>query len=74
MLPPLASPVAPPTPPIDTVNLWVIAARPDGARYYYHFRTRETTYHRPGGGATVVTHEELEARAARGYLIDLRVG
>ncbi|XP_013174367.1 PREDICTED: transcription elongation regulator 1 isoform X1 [Papilio xuthus] len=61
--PPFAGPPGMPPPNMPAPELWVETKSDEGKLYYYHSRTRETTWTRPMEGPTckVITQAEMEA-------------
>ncbi|CAK1556005.1 unnamed protein product [Leptosia nina] len=64
--PPFGPPGMPPNMPPP--EIWVETKSDEGKSYYYHQRTRETTWTRPQEGPTckVITQAEMEAMVASG--------
>ncbi|XP_068626057.1 transcription elongation regulator 1 isoform X2 [Battus philenor] len=64
--PPFAGPPGMPPPNMPAPELWVETKSDEGKPYYYHSRTRETTWTRPMEGPTckVITQAEMEAMAS----------
>ncbi|CAH0730694.1 unnamed protein product, partial [Brenthis ino] len=67
--PPFGPPGMPP-PNMPAPELWVETKSEEGKSYYYHARTRETTWTRPQESPTckVITQAEIEAMAATGQI------
>ncbi|GBP27166.1 Transcription elongation regulator 1 [Eumeta japonica] len=67
--PPFGGPPGMP-PPNMTPELWIETKSEDGKSYYYHSRTRETTWTRPqeGPACKIMTQTEMEAMAAAGQI------
>uniref|UniRef100_A0A2H1VK84 SFRICE_007308 n=1 Tax=Spodoptera frugiperda TaxID=7108 RepID=A0A2H1VK84_SPOFR len=65
--PPFGGPPGMP-PPNMNVELWVETKSDEGKPYYYHSRTRETTWTRPqeGPNCKVISQGEMEAMASSG--------
>ncbi|XP_053623455.1 transcription elongation regulator 1-like isoform X2 [Plodia interpunctella] len=68
--PPFGGPPGMPPPNMPAPDLWVETKTDEGKSYYYHARTRETTWTRPQESPTckVVTQQEIEAMAATGQM------
>ncbi|XP_050676528.1 transcription elongation regulator 1-like isoform X2 [Leptidea sinapis] len=66
--PPFGPPGMPP-PNMLPPELWVETKSEEGKSYYYHHRTRETTWTRPQEGPTckVISQSEMEAMAANSH-------
>ncbi|XP_050359365.1 transcription elongation regulator 1 isoform X2 [Nymphalis io] len=67
--PPFGPPGMPP-PNMPAPELWVETKSEEGKSYYYHARTRETTWTRPQEGPTckVITQAEMESMAVTGQM------
>ncbi|XP_048485698.1 transcription elongation regulator 1-like [Plutella xylostella] len=68
--PPFGAPPGMPPPNMQAPEIWVETKSEDGKSYYYHSRTRETTWTRPQDSPTckVITQAEMEAMATTGQL------
>ncbi|XP_059044967.1 transcription elongation regulator 1 [Achroia grisella] len=68
--PPFGGPPGMPPPNMPTPELWVETQSENGKSYYYHSRTRETTWTRPQENPTckVITQSEMEAMTVAGQM------
>ncbi|XP_060809301.1 transcription elongation regulator 1 [Amyelois transitella] len=68
--PPFGGPPGMPPPNMPAPELWVETKSEEGKSYYYHARTRETTWTRPqeGPACRVLAQHEVEAMAASGQM------
>uniref|UniRef100_A0A2A4K6J8 Transcription elongation regulator 1 n=1 Tax=Heliothis virescens TaxID=7102 RepID=A0A2A4K6J8_HELVI len=66
--PPFGGPPGMPPPNMPAPELWVETKSEEGKPYYYHSRTRETTWTRPQEGPTckVISQADMEAMVASG--------
>ncbi|XP_013138662.1 PREDICTED: transcription elongation regulator 1-like, partial [Papilio polytes] len=64
--PPFAGPPGMPPPNMPAPELWVETKSEEGKLYYYHSRTRDTTWTRPMESPTckVITQAEMEAMSS----------
>lgn len=61
-MPPPALGSGPPQqpPPIDpSAEIWVETKTPEGKSYFYHARTRETTWTKPEGNVKILSQEQV---------------
>ncbi|XP_045781405.1 transcription elongation regulator 1-like isoform X2 [Maniola jurtina] len=67
--PPFGPPGMPP-PNMPAPEVWVETKSDEGKSYYYHSRTRETTWTRPQESPTckIITQSEMESMAAAGQM------
>ncbi|XP_075989195.1 transcription elongation regulator 1-like isoform X2 [Anticarsia gemmatalis] len=66
--PPYGGPPGMPPPNMPAPEIWVETKSEEGKYYYYHSRTRETTWTRPqeGPACKVISQADVEAMAASG--------